>query len=534
MSKQTIDELVEEASEPVDDTALAKLPRSDLGNGRRFFARHGRDVRFTQRIGTFVWDGKRWLRDDGEVAVRTKAQATADAILADELAAFDEANAHLDEKKREARKEAFERFALGSTNTARISNMVTEAKPMLQHAFEAWNDRGELFNAPNGTLMLDGTYEGGGESGEPLRVKRRAHRREDYITCIGGVDYDPTADCPLFKETLAKVQPDASMRAFLQRYFGSSLIDSSKDQAILINHGGGSNGKSTIIDAICNALGSYAVTTDVSVLLHSDAKATSGGPQPSLIKLANGARLVRAAEPELGLRLSESLIKQLTGGEPMEARDMFEKPIEFRPRFKIVLSCNSRPPIRGGDYGIWRRILLCPWAVQIAKEDRDETLPERLKAEAAGILNWLLEGLLDWYSEGGLKPPADVLQATEEYRQDSDAVGRFLNEWCVMGDREARTEIKELHHAFEAWCAAEEVKPLTLNFFSRRLTDRGIEHFKSDGASYRRGVALTEGAAKAAAERKQRKADIEADREWRLHKRGGGGSGPPPAGEGLD
>lgn len=499
MSGADLDAMVADAEEAVDDGALAQLPQNDTGNAARFIARYGRDVRESQRFGCYVWDGRRWVLDDGDVAITLKAQATAAAMETREVKALRESG--VDDKK----VGAFYKFALGSGNAAAVNNMVKMALPRLQHPIDGWNAKPDLFNVPNGTLDL---------SAAP--VKLLPHRREDYITCMGGVPYDPDADCPLFKATIEKVLPEKSVRDFVQRYFGAALVDSSGDQGMVIHHGGGANGKSTITDAIAHAMGSYAVTTDVGVLLHSDAKASGGGPQPSLIKLANGARLVRAAEPELGMRLSESLIKQLTGGEPMEARDMWAKPIEFVPRFKISLSCNARPPIRGGDHGIWRRLMLVPWHVQITAEERDPKLGEKLKLEAAGILNWLLAGWEDWHTEGGLRPPAEVLAATEDYREDSDPVGRFLNEWCTR-PIDARVETTALHRAFEVWCKKEQVRTLTLNLFARRLTDRGIEKVKTEREVLRVGIKLTE-AAVAAVE--QASFEERMDAEARRGKRG--------------
>jgi putative DNA primase/helicase len=497
MSGAEIDAMVEEAEEAVDDFALATLPRNDVGNGERFMARNGRDVRETQRFGRFVWDERRWVLDDGGVAMRRKAQLTAKAMVERELEALKEAG------ETEKGRAGFFKYASSCANSARLSNMIEEALAHLQHPIDRWNAQPHLFNTPNGTLDLS-----------DLDMKLLPHRREHYITCMAGVAYDPNAKCPTFKATLEKCLPDKPVRDFVQRYFGASMVDSSGDQGMVIHHGGGANGKSTITDAIAHAMGTYAVTTDVGVLLHSDAKASGGGPQPSLIKLANGARLVRAAEPELGMRLSESLIKQLTGGEPMEVRDMYEKPIEFIPRFKISLSCNARPPIRGGDHGIWRRLMLVPWHVQIAAEERDADLPEKLRAETAGILNWLLDGWSDWHEGGGLRPPPEVLSATEEYRQDSDPVGRFLAEWCTM-DAGERIEANELHQAFEAWCGREQMKVLPLSLFGRRLTDRGIEKWETGGKTYRKGYRLTEAAVAAVETAKQAKLDKQFDRELR-------------------
>lgn len=465
---------VEDFGEPVDDRELAFLPRNDLGNARRLLKRFGPNFREVPSIGVHVFTGKRWELDQSTALLRIMGQRTALAI------GKREADAIADDdtiKDREEIAKSLRGFGGATCMSAKITAMVNEALPHAQARLEDWNARPEIFNCRNTALELT---SGG--------VKVVAHNRAHLVTRMAGVDYDPAATCPKFEEWLETMQPDPEQRKFVQRSLGSCLTDSASDQAVIVYHGGGANGKSTILEIVCEVLGDYAVTAAVESLLYGGEKQGSAA-SPDIARLAERPRLVRASEPEPGARLSESHVKAVTGGEPIVARKLHKEPFEFRPNFKIILSCNNRPSIRGGDDGIWRRIMLVSWPVQIPLEQRDNSLKDKLLKEAPGILNWLIRGWEDWM-EQGLAPPASVLDATNQYRQDSDALGRFIFEWCERGEG-VECEVRELHRAFEIWCKAEGSRAPNANFFSRRLTDRGFGRRKSSGKTLCMGLQLS-------------------------------------------
>jgi putative DNA primase/helicase len=164
-----------------------------------------------------------------------------------------------------------------------------------------------------------------------------------------------------------------------------------------------------------------------------------------------GARSARASEPEEGERLQEGMIKEMTGGEKMLVRNLHADFIEVRPHFKLTISGNHKPDIRGTDDGIWRRVLLVPFDVQIPEGQRDDKLIDKLWDERSGILNWLIEGLLD-YLEGGLREPDKVIDATADYRADSDPIKSFLQECCqVSGDNCDFLPARSLIDGFNLW-----------------------------------------------------------------------------------
>jgi putative DNA primase/helicase len=215
-----------------------------------------------------------------------------------------------------------------------------------------------------------------------------------------------------------------------------------------------------------------------------------------------GARLVTAAEPPEGARLDEAKVKEMASGEPMTVRHLNQGFFEFRPVFKAIISTNHRPTIRGIDRGIWRRIRLIPFTVEIPEAEVDRELESKLMKEAEGILHWMLDGFEDWFSNGGLRPPKSAIAAVEDYRADEDPVGEFLKAKCgITGDQinpstneRWETKAKPMRDAYLAWCKDEGLDPLSSKAFGSKLTGRGIERRKSAGLTIYVGVWLRESA----------------------------------------
>jgi putative DNA primase/helicase len=233
---------------------------------------------------------------------------------------------------------------------------------------------------------------------------------------------------------------------FVQRAVGYSLTGSTNEQCLFILYGSGANGKSTFLNTISAMLGDYARQTPTDTLLVKRGDGISND-----VARLHGARFVSAMEVDNGRRLAEAQVKQLTGGDLMAARYLYQEFFEFRPQFKLFMGVNHTPVIQGTDHGIWRRIHLVPFTVTIAKEDQDKRLVEELHAERSGILRWAVEGCLTWQAEG-LEPPTAVAEATEEYRAEMDVLARFLLECRDVGP-EARVATGLLYARYVGWCA---------------------------------------------------------------------------------
>jgi putative DNA primase/helicase len=190
-----------------------------------------------------------------------------------------------------------------------------------------------------------------------------------------------------------------------------------------------------------------------------------------------GARMATASEGEDGARLAESMVKQLTGEYAITVRRLYENEFEFTPTAKIWLTTNHEPVIRGTDDGIWRRIWMVPFTVQIPEEKRDPAIAEKLLAEGPGILNWCLEGLQQYYANGNrLIKPGRVSVATGNYRTLSDTVKYFLATECVLepGRSISRLAFRE---RFEKWCEEEGIRhPISARKFAVALKSHGIKN----------------------------------------------------------
>ena len=448
------------------DRQLAWKPLNDLGNAARLRARHGHDLIYVRDVGWHAWDGRRWNGREGERMAHLNAQRTAEAIR-------DEAGACPDRD----RSRALAGFAKSSGDTGKIAAMQKELRPLVTRDGDAMDAGPYLFNVANGTLEL----------GEEIRF--REHARDDRLTHCSPVVYDPDADYPVFKEFLDSILPD-EIQNMMRIWYGINMTGDISEQKILLLYGTGSNGKSTLMEAAAHVLGDYALTLPFQSLLHNDRKG-GGDASPDLAQLP-GKRAVSAAEPDTGSRFSESILKTMTGGDKMSARHLQKAQFQFRPQFKLTLAFNNRPAVRGGDNGIWRRLLMVPFAAQITDDDIDKHLPEKLVAEGSGILNWMLSGVQDWF-RAGLPVPAAVQDATQAYRSDSDPVGNFLTELTFKTDPTVRVQAKRLYGAFQVWCKASGLDPMTSTAFGRRMTDKGVEK-ETVGVVFYKGIDINQAA----------------------------------------
>jgi putative DNA primase/helicase len=428
------------------DTDPHRFGFTDLGNAERLVRLHGSELRHCEMWGSWlIWDGRRWVKDDnGEVERR--AMSTVRAI-------YKEASQEDNQDKRTA----VAKHALASEKKTRITHMIDLAKSKLPIAVRPADfDRDpRLLNVANGTVNL--------QTGE-----LQPHRKEDLITRLAPVNYDPDALCPLFLEFLRRIMgEDDILISFLQRAVGYSLTGDTSEQCLFLLHGAGANGKSTFIEVIRALLGDYAQQADFSTFLHKDHDPVRN----DLAKLRD-ARFVSAVEVTEGKRLAEVVVKQLTGGDTITARFLFHEYFEFRLAGKIWLAANHLPVIRGTDNAIWRRIRLIPFTITIPREEQDKRLLQKLKAELPGILNWALHGCLEWQREG-LCEPGEVQAATEAYREEMDPVGAFLAECCVMAP-EVQAPASDLYEAYTKWCQANGEESINQTVFGRRLRDRGL------------------------------------------------------------
>lgn len=421
---------------------------SDLGNARRFVLQHKDEVRSfpAQRYPWYVWRGQRWEPDMFGVAEQL-AKATVRSLRMEALATEDP-----------EQREKLHKFMLKSEAAARIHAILDLAKSepelSMQDAFDAnpW-----LLNVQNGTLNL--------KTGA-----LQPHRKEDFITKMAPVTFDPLATAPRWGRFLRDIMAgDVAKVAYLQEAIGYALTGLTKEQCFFICWGQGANGKGTFLSTIQRLLGDYAQQADFNSFI---ATATSG-PRNDLAAM-RGARFVVASEARSDRAFDTQVLKLATGEDPIRARFLYQEAFEYLPHFKLFLNTNHRPTVPEQTEAFWRRVRLIPFTVTFKRGQRDENLKDDLQHELPGILNWALAGTRAWRSEG-LHEPKAVRSATTQYREENDPLAEFLLQACKFHPA-GWTPAADLYSAYTNWWHSirglSGYKPLPPIAFGRSLGER--------------------------------------------------------------
>ena len=303
-----------------------------------------------------------------------------------------------------------------------------------------------------------------------------APRREDFMTRSTAVAPDGSCGCQIWLEFLERVTGgNAEMQSYLQRVLGYCLTGHTTAHALFFLYGTGANGKSVFINTITGIMGDYAITAPMEAFVEA-----RGERHPTELAMLQGARLVVAVETEEGRRWNESRIKSLTGGDRIAARFMRGDFFEFTPSFKLMIAGNHKPSLRNVDEAIRRRLHLIPFSITIPPEERDPELQGKLKAEWPAILQWAIEGALQWRRQG-LIPPEAVVAATNEYVTAEDSFGCWLEEETEPGsDWEFETTAK-LYKSHKAWSEKSGEQTVSMRRFAQNLQARGYLQKRTSG-----------------------------------------------------
>lgn len=444
------------------------IRETDTGNARRLVNLSGRDIRFVHESGNWlIWNEKRWS-EDKQATIYKHAWGTVANMLHQAADLI---------KAEETRKEGqrLSAWAKASENASRLDNMVKLASrlPGIRITAEQLDQVAHILNCENGTLDL-------------RTGKLTKHSRADLLTKIIPIHYDEDAKCPTWDRFLNRImQGNDRLIAFIQRAIGYTLTADVSEQCLFFMHGNGKNGKSTFIETISTMLGDYGLRLGTESLM---SKTMAGGIRNDLARLP-GARLVVSAETEEGRRLDEPLVKDLTGGDTITARFLHREFFDFKPTHKLWMYGNHKPLIRGSDEGIWRRINLIPFEVQIPAEERDPRLLQKLQAELPGILTWSVLGCLMWQREG-LNPPPEVKAATDTYRAEMDIISAWMDE-CLVKVPAANTPAAKLYASYKAWCDDNGEQPVSQRRLGQSLTARGFTRQRGTaGAHLYKGLGI--------------------------------------------
>ncbi len=401
----------------------------DTGNAERFSDIFGERVRFSHINKSWLYfDGRKWCFDNTG-AIKRMADELIEEMRG-ELKYFIE-NAPSDLDTDEAEKAFMKHLKQTRSSKTKIA-MIKEAEHRVPITPDHLDAHRSLLNTVNGVVNL--------QTGELV-----PHDLNKFMTKITNCEYTDKIDCPLWERFLQDVfSGDQELIGYIQKAIGYSLTGSTKEDCAFFCYGTGRNGKSTFLDVISDALGEYATNIQPETIM---VKQNSGGPTSDIARL-KGARFVTSSEPNEGVRLNEGLIKQLTGGDKVTASRKYENEFEFYPEFKLWMSMNHKPVIRGTDIGIWSRIRLIPFTVRFTDDKIDVNLKHKLKQELPGILKWTVDGCLRWQREG-LKTPSAIAAATNEYKSEMDVITAFLETCCEVGAGEETD--RNMYQAYIKW-----------------------------------------------------------------------------------
>jgi len=425
---------------------------TDTGCGQRLVLRHGRELRYCPTWKTWLhWDGTRWKRDEVGHAVELAKETVQSMRL------------QMPQVDNPAKLEkAIRRYEQASAVEAMLKMARTvPGVPVLPAQLDA--DPWKL-NVANGTVDLI--------TGELL-----PHDREDLITRYIPVKYVPGARSEIFDKFIERVLPDSKVRAFVQRSLGSALHGANQDEIVIFLYGLSGAGKSTLMTAVRAATGDYCVTADLGTFLGRAATGGSGAT-PQLARLV-GRRIVISSEVGFGAKLNESLVNQLTGGDAVTARGLYQSAFEYVPTFTPILISTTYPEISDPKGGLRRRVKVVPFMQAIPLDEQDTSLKDRMREprQTTAVLTWLIEGCIAWQRDG-LNTPSEVQMATQEYMNAMDFIGQFLGD-CVRFSSGSSETNAYMWQAYVDWCKRSSAPQAGRKQFTRELLRRGFQQTRS-------------------------------------------------------
>lgn len=425
---------------------------SDEALALQFAGMHLGELRYVAKWAAwFIWSGTHWRRDETLAAlgnVRSFCRAIAEDIKARPLSA-----------------------EISSAKKIGAVERLCRADQRIAATVDQWDADPWALNTPAGVVDL--------RSGE-----LRPHRPEDHFSKITAVGPDGGERPALWLDFLDKVTGgDREIENFLQRVFGYCLTGDVSAHGMFFLYGLGGNGKSVAIETIAGILGEYHRRAPMETFM-----ASHGERHPTDLAMLQGARMVTASEVEAGARWAESKIKTITGGDTIPARFMRGDYFEYRPQFKLILLGNHKPVLSSVDEAMRRRLHMIPFNVTIPAAARDPELREKLKREWPAILQWCVEGALE-YRQHGLKPPSPVAAASDEYLAAEDATTAWIDECCIR-DVRRWAGTTALFNSWRQWADRNGEFVGSSKRFSQALQARGFVPHRLEGARGFDGLAL--------------------------------------------
>lgn len=442
------------------DPMLKDMSWTDTGLRNRFLQKHLHDVKYSAERQRFLYfDGHKWSYDQTDMINRMLDPVIND-IQKEPLEVPEDAD---EEKISNARSAWIRKCKNHATKSAALKEIASYVKV----TDDAFDSQTGMINTPDGIVNL--------ASGDV-----RPTTYKDMVTKMTNAGTGEYAT-PIFDKFMQQIFPGhPELISFVLRLMGYSMLGTISEQIIimLFGQGGqsnGANGKSVLVELYRQIMNDYAVTIDPEVVTYQRSKMRDSN-QDSQLANTKGSRVIVTSELERGAKLSEAIIKRLTGGETITARRLYERPIQFKPTGTLWMTTNYLPTVKGTDNGIWRRIITVPMTAHITK--KDPRLLDKLMTESDGILHKIIEGALE-YQKHGLQIPQIVNDSRQAYQEDMDTVGQFLEDMMIVtNEKRDRVTNEQLYGIYDQWNRSYQLS-LSHQGLSKELVQRGFERWRN-------------------------------------------------------
>jgi len=433
---------LESASLAPPDEPGATTPHSEEELADRLVRNYAEELRYCAEWHTWLrWDGARWARDRTlEVWDLARHECRWAAL---NLAVLDD----------DGKSQRLQR-SLNSAATIAAVERIARGRREVAALPEQWDVEPFALNCPGGTVSL-----ADGDLGP--------HQRADLLTLLAGTTPNRHHPDARFRRFLQEITcGDDELADYLRRLVGYWLTGDIRDPVLAFFIGSGANGKSTFLNVLRHVFGDYAKVIPAETLLES-----RGERHPTELANLRGVRLAICNEPDEGRRWAEARIKMLTGDEEISARYMRGDFFVFRRTNKFVIAGNHRPQLGSADEAMKRRLHIVPFNARFGPDKADPAVASQLLDEAPAILAWAVQGALEW-QDGGLQPPAVVLEASRDYFDDQDVVGQWIEDCAAVDDPCAETPSSDAYRSFRRWKERRNEHPPSQVRFSEWLRGR--------------------------------------------------------------
>ena len=435
---------------------------SEMGMANLFGVLYNKEARYcAEHKSWFTYHEGAWRKDEGAILVSEKIKDFVRLMIL-----------YCGEITDDDTRKAYTKFVNSMGDRRMRDRILKDATGELRIAAAQFDANPYLINCLNGTYDLsDFTF--------------REPRLDDYLTMQTNFRHTVSRDirCERWEKFIDEVTENNHDKAdFLQRALGYSILGMSNEECMFILHGKTTrNGKSTLLNTIECMLGDYSKVVPVGMICKGDRQKDAEAASPTLAGL-KGKRFVTMSESNEYGKMDEEKIKQLTGGEEISARALYQSAITFKPQFTLWLSCNDLPLVTDKSLFASERIKVIEFNRHFSPQEQDTHLKDELTTMEAmsGIFMWLVRGYIR-YKEHGLAMSEELTQVVRNYERDNDLVLQFLESRCVQSE-EANIKAKDLYNAYKLWAKSEGAFILSARKFNSEM-ERHPEWFERKSTS---------------------------------------------------